>query len=81
MINTGADFALGTFVVNPTVDTLISKVTDAVTAPFMAATEVMDAPGVFVTSVVWGLGGSIAGGIVARKRSAAAKDPMLGFLY
>jgi hypothetical protein len=79
MILTNVNFTAGTFTPNPVVDTLISKVTDSLTSPFMAATEVMDAPGVFVNDVVWGFGGSIVGGIVARKRSAV--NPYLGFLY
>jgi hypothetical protein len=79
MILSGVDFTAGTFTPNPVADTLVSKITDSLTSPFMGANEVMDAPGVFVNDVVWGVGGSIVGGIVARKRSM--KEPYLGFLY
>jgi hypothetical protein len=79
MILKGVDFTAGTFTPSTTTDTLVSKITDSLTSPFMAADEVMDAPGVFVNDVVWGVGGSVVGGIVARKRSM--KEPWLGFLY
>jgi hypothetical protein len=79
MILKGVDAAAGTFTANTTVDTITSKITDSLTSPFLGADEAMDGPGIFVNDIVWGLGGSIIGGIVARKRSM--KEPWLGFLY
>jgi hypothetical protein len=73
------DLAAGTFDAVTEVDTITSKITDSLTSPFMAATEAMDGPGIFVNDIVWGLGGAIVGGIVARKR--ADKEPYLGFMF
>lgn len=61
-------------------NTLTDNIIDAVKAPFMTQdAEVMDASGVFWVSAVWGFAGSVAGGMIARKR--ADKDPILKFLY
>jgi hypothetical protein len=79
MILKDIDKAAGTFTVPTTTDTVMSKITDSLTSPFLADTEAMDAAGLFVNDIVWGVGGSVIGGIVARKRSM--KEPYLGFLY
>lgn len=64
----------------PAATSMMDNVSNAVLAPLMPEGEYLDATGALWTAAVYGLAGVVGGSMLARKRVAEGKDPILKFI-
>lgn len=62
-------------------ETVVSKITNALSMPFAGDKVLHTSSEVFYCALVWGGAGAVAGGMFGRKRAVAGDSPIAGFLF
>lgn len=63
----------------PTENGVFDNMLGGLKAPLLASGEVLDEDSAFWASMIYGMAGAVAGGMIGRSRANAGKAPMAGF--